>query len=175
VEQAIVESWNLLPPVDQRVPAIVALRERRTTGKRLGIVLDEQPRVAGAAEMRHVFALGAAGCHSPLEMWGHEHVFSDPRLPPSRCQVPIELPGGRIYLDRLFEEELVNAELDGAAYHGEPGQRERDLRRDAALAALGYLVVRFSHLRLHGDPAGVIAELLSILAMRRAQLGLSVA
>lgn len=65
---------------------------------------------------------------------------------------------------------MVNVELDGAAYHGAPGQRERDLRRDTALAALGYLTVRFSHLRLHADPDGVIAELLAILAMRRAQL-----
>jgi len=38
--------------VDQRAPAIVALRERRTTGKRLSVVLDRQPRVAGAAEKR---------------------------------------------------------------------------------------------------------------------------
>jgi hypothetical protein len=175
VEQAVIESWPLLPAIDRRIPAIVALRERRTTGTRLGVVLDEQPRAKGAAEMRHVFGLAAAGCHSPLEMWGHERVFTDPRLPPSRCQVPIDLPSGRVYLDRLFEEEMVNAELDGAAYHGEPGQRERDLRRDAALAALGYLTVRFSHLRLHSDPDGVIAQLLAILATRRHQLGIGAA
>ena len=176
VEQAIVESWPLLPAIDRRAPAIVALRERRTTGDRLLKVLELQPRTAGAAEMRHVFELAAAGCHSPLEMWGHEHVFSDPRLPPSSCQTPVRLPDGRrIYLDRLFEELLVNVELDGAAYHGEPGQRERDLIRDAALAALGYLTVRFSHQRLHADPEGVIRQLLAILATRREQLGTSAA
>ena len=53
-----------------------------------------------------------------------------------------------------------------------PGQRERDIRRDAALATLGYLTVRFSHLRLHADPEGCIEELLAILAARRAQFGL---
>src|SRR3954452_13529762 len=173
LEQAIVESWPLLPAVDRRVPAIVAIRDRRTTGPRLLDALALNRRVVGAAEQRQVFSLAAAGCHSPLEMWGHERVFTDKRLPVSRCQVPVTLPTGLVYLDRLYDAEMVNVELDGAAYHGEPGQRERDLRRDAALAALGYLTVRFSHLRLHADPDGVITELLAILAMRRAQLGIA--
>lgn len=173
LEQAIIESWPLLPEVDRRVPAIVAIRDRRTTGPRLLDVLAANRRVVGAAEQRQVFALAAAGCHSPLEMWGHQRVFADKRLPASRCQVPVTLPSGLVYLDRLYDAELVNVELDGAAYHGAPGQRERDLRRDAALAALGYLTVRFSHLRLHADPDGVIEELRAILSMRRAQLGIA--
>jgi very-short-patch-repair endonuclease len=64
-------------------------------------------------------------------------------------------------------------ELDGAAYHGEPGQRERDIRRDAAVATFGIQTVRFSHPRIFGDPDGVRAEVLAILAVRRRQLGLS--
>jgi len=175
LEQAVVESWPLLPEIDRRVPAIVALRERRTTGARLLAALARQPKTAGAAELRHVFGLAAAGCHSPLEMWGHENVFIDPRLPESTCQVPFDLPTGRIYLDRLYRKELVNVELDGAAYHGEPGQRERDIRRDAQLATFGLLTVRFSHPRLHGDPMGAIDELLRILAARRRQFGLEAA
>ena len=170
LEQAVVESWALLPAVDRRVPAIVAIRDRRTTGARLLEVLALNRGAAGASEQREVFSLAAAGCHSPLEMWGHQRVFTSRRLPVSRCQVPVTLPFGRVYLDRLYDPEILNVELDGAAYHGEPGQRERDLRRDAALAALGFVTVRFSHLRLHADPEGVITELLAILAMRRAQL-----
>ena len=170
IEQAIVESWSLLPDVDRRVPAIVAIRDRRTTGSRLLDVLARNRGAAGSAVQREVFSLAAAGCHSPLEMWGHQRVFTDKRLPASRCQAPVTLPSGKVYLDRLYEVELVNVELDGAAYHGEPGQRERDLRRDAALAALGFVTVRFSHLRLHADPDSVIEELLVILATRRAQL-----
>ena len=170
LEQAIVESWPLLPDVDRRLPAIVAVRERRTTGARLLEVLAANRYAGGAAEQRRIFALAAEGVHSPLELWGHDKVFTDGRLPKSRCQVPVRLPTGVVYLDRLYEAEMVNVELDGAAYHGQPGQRERDLRRDTALAALGYITVRFSHVRLHADPAGVIAELLVILATRRAQL-----
>jgi len=175
LEQAIVESWSLLPEVDRRVPAIVALRERRTTGARLLACLTANGRCSGAAQMKQVFSLVAGGLHSPLEVWGHEHVFSDPRLPVARCQVPVDLPTGRIYLDRLYDGAMVNVELDGAAYHGEPGQRERDLRRDAALAALGFVTVRFSHVRLHTDPDGVRVQLVEVLAVRRRQLGVSAA
>ena len=173
MEQAIIESWPLLSDRDQRLPAIVAVRDRRTTAARLLDTLDRQPRTNGAALMRPMFALLGQGIHSHLEAWGHAHVFTDPRLPQSRTQVRETLPSGRtVYLDRLFEAEMLNVEMDGAAYHGKPGQRERDLRRDAALATLGYLTVRFSHVRLHADPEGVIQEILAILAARRRQFGL---
>jgi very-short-patch-repair endonuclease len=173
MEQVIVESWPLLRDADQRLPAIVAVRERRTRGERLLQCLNLQPKTPGAAEMRDLFGLLALGNHSHLELWGHKRVFSDPRLPASRTQFKVTLPSGRtVYLDRLFEAEMLNVELDGAAYHGKPGQRERDLRRDAQLATLGYLTLRFSHPRLHTDPEGVINEILATLAMRRRQFGL---
>ncbi len=173
IEQAIVDSWALLPERDHRVPVIVAVRERRTTGPALLDVLAANARAKGAAEMRKVFGLVAAGCHSPLELWGHEKVFSHPSLPVSKCQVPLTLRSGGIYLDRYYEAEQLAVELDGAAYHGERGQRERDIRRDAAVAAFGIQTIRFSHPRIFGDPAGVRAEVLAILAIRRQQLGLS--
>lgn len=173
IEQAIVDSWTMLPERDHRVPVIVALPERLVAGPALLEVLSANPRAKGAAEMRHVFGLAAAGCHSPLELWGHEKVFSHPSLPLSKCQVPLTLNSGRIYLDRYYEPERLAVELDGAAYHGEPGQRERDIRRDASVATFGIQTVRFSHPRIFGDPAGVRAELLAILAIRRQQLGLS--
>lgn len=173
IEQAIIDSWTMVPGLDRRVPVITAVRERRTNGASLREVLANNPRANGAAEMRHVFDLVAAGCHSPLELWGHENVFAHPDLPVSKCQVPKTLSTGRIFLDRYYEEELVNVELDGAAYHGERGQRERDIRRDAELAATyGIQAVRFSHPRLHGDPEGVRREVLQILRMRRQQFGL---
>lgn len=61
-------------------------------------------------------------------------------------------------------------ELDGSRYHFETGRRERDMRRDAALVALGWLVVRFSHQRLHEEPDAVRREVLATLAVRRRQL-----
>jgi very-short-patch-repair endonuclease len=92
--------------------------------------------------------------------------------PASVCQLPVEVGRRKFYLDRAFVEELVDVELDGAAYHGAPGQRERDLRRDSALASVGWLTLRFSHARLIDHPDGVIAEICAVLEVRRRQLGL---
>jgi very-short-patch-repair endonuclease len=170
LEQAVIESWSLLPKLARRAPAIVAVRERRTTPRRLLHVLDEQPRTFGAREQRRLFELLDAGNHSELEIWGHANVFADKRLPRSVSQHRVQLGGRVMYLDRAFLPEMTAVELDGAAYHGSPGQRERDLRRDTTLARLGWLTVRFSHPRLHADPGGVVEEILEILTRRRSQL-----
>ena len=54
-------------------------------------------------------------------------------------------------------------ELDGAAFHGSAEDRERDTRRDAGLAALGWVVLRFSYRRLTTDPAGCRAEIEAVV------------
>jgi very-short-patch-repair endonuclease len=64
----------------------------------------------------------------------------------------------------------VDVELDGAAFHGSAGDRERDTRRDVALAALGWVVLRFSYRRLTTDPGGCRREIAAVCAARRRQL-----
>ncbi|MGY1809350.1 endonuclease domain-containing protein [Blastococcus sp. SYSU D00669] len=59
-------------------------------------------------------------------------------------------------------------ELDGAAFHGSPEDRERDTRRAVALAACGWVVLRFTYRRLTTDPEGVGREVLQVCAARRA-------
>jgi very-short-patch-repair endonuclease len=76
-----------------------------------------------------------------------------------------------VYLDLAFPRERVAVELDGAAYHSAPDTRERDLRRDAALSAREWVVLRFSHRRLHAAPDAVRDELADVLMTRRLQLG----
>ena len=45
-----------------------------------------------------------------------------------------------MYLNVYAERERVDIELDGATTHGDPRQREIDLRRDALLATLGIVL-----------------------------------
>ena len=87
-------------------------------------------------------------------------------MPAFARQVPIRLDRYVTYLDVYHEDTLVNFELDGASVHGAPRQREIDLRRDAALAARGILVVRLSHARLTDEPEAVRREVLTILRNR---------
>lgn len=172
LERTVIDSWALLPALNRRAPALVAVRDRRTTAARLSEALSGVGRTVGVAEMRHVFGLIAEGCHSELELWGHEKVFDIGELRRARCQVPLQTRVGKVYLDRYYDEEMLAVEMDGAAYHGSPGQRERDIRRDAAVAALGIQTIRFSHLRLFREPDQVRAETTAVMAMRRCQLGL---
>lgn len=65
-------------------------------------------------------------------------------------------------------EAKVNFELDGRKWHSSAVARERDARRDAALAAMGIMVVRFTHDQLVRTPDLVRAQVLAILAARLA-------
>jgi very-short-patch-repair endonuclease len=64
----------------------------------------------------------------------------------------------------------VAIELDGAAFHGDPAAWEWDIRRDVALAALGWVVLRFSYRRLTTEPDTCRREILTVRAARRSLL-----
>jgi very-short-patch-repair endonuclease len=165
LEQCIVDSWPRLDSDLQRAPAIRAVAQRMTTPDRLRAALDTQPRLGGRRHLAHLIDLLAAGCRSELELWGYAHVFRGLRL---RWQVRLPLDGRSVYLDVFDEEAGVNFELDGRRFHGSIQDRERDLRRDALLAARGIMVVRFTHDRLRREPMEVRRQALAILASRRA-------
>jgi very-short-patch-repair endonuclease len=43
--------------------------------------------------------------------------------------------------------------MDGAAWHGSKRQREKDIRRDALVATVGWQTLRFGYTRLTAEPA----------------------
>jgi len=167
LEDTLVDAWPFLPPDGRPAPLITAVSERWTTPERISTALAAVPRLTGRATMRALLDRLASGCHSALEIWGHDHVFTGPGMPPFERQVRVRLDGRTFYLDVLAPEERVNFELDGAASHGAPDQREADLRRDARLAALGIQVVRFTHQRLFFEPDAVRREVLDVLTAAR--------
>jgi very-short-patch-repair endonuclease len=80
-----------------------------------------------------------------------------------RLQVPIPLTD----LDRidiLVGDRLV-IECDSRQFHGGPDQRLRDLRRDADLAALGFIVLRFDYAQVFGSPETVLAAVLEYVRL----------
>jgi very-short-patch-repair endonuclease len=168
LEQTLVDCWPLLPPGQRREPVIRAVTDRRTTPERIRQAIP--PKLTDKASLEQLLHLLGIGCHSPLEIWGHQHIFTGPGLPDFQRQVPVRLPGHTVYLDLYAPAEKLNIELDGDGSHTSPADRERDLRRDAALAALGILVVRYTHHRLIHDPEGVRREVLAIIAARRARI-----
>ena len=71
---------------------------------------------------------------------------------------------GPYEVDFLWREQRLVVEVDGFAYHSDRAAFERDRRRDADLAALGYTVVRVTWRQLVDEPAAVVARVAQALA-----------
>jgi len=162
-QDAIVYSWPLLPSWPRTGIVTSAVFGGNVTIEQLRGSLANAPKLTGAAELKRVVDLVAAGCQSPLELWGALEVFTGPGMPEFIRQHPV----AGYFLDLYAEDEKVAFELDGASYHAGAGHRERDVRRDARLAALGIQVVRYSYNQLTYEPDQVRREVLAILTARR--------
>jgi hypothetical protein len=171
LELSLVDSWPLLDGDGQRGPLLDAVGRRWTTaGRVLTALRASGHHLPGRAALRNLLAKIEAGCRSELELWGYDHVFTGPDVPPMERQIPVRVDGRTVYLDLLHRPTATNFELDGAKWHDGTSQRERDLRRDADLAKLGIQTIRFSHDRLTLEPQAVRRDVLAILASRRAMI-----
>lgn len=166
---AIVQSWPMLTGAEQRAPLLVATRERVVAVEELLAVAAGAGKLAGIGELRGLAEAISAGCRSELELWGYRDVFDVSGLRHAVRQRGVRVGGRRYLLDMAYEEERVAVELDGRAYHASADQWERDIRRDLALATLGWQTIRLSHRRLTTDPDGCRRDVLSVLANRTHQ------
>jgi len=149
-----------------REAVLRATRARRVTVPDLVSQLDIRPELPGRRPLSELLALIAGGCESELEIFGVRHVLAVPGIPPCEQQYRIVLPSGSARLDAAWPDVKLAVELDGAAFHGSQEARERDLRRDAALVALGWVVLRFSYRRLMREPHACQAEILAAYRRR---------
>jgi very-short-patch-repair endonuclease len=176
--RSVIDTWGLAHGrtanrrARERARAVVieTLRERRVTARELRTELTSQPALAGRRAFDDLLGLVEQGCESELEIWGVRNVLHGPGMPCFVQQHPVRLPWGTVRLDAAVPELRVAVELDGAAFHGSAEARERDTRRDAALAARGWVVLRFSYRRLTTDPEGCRREILEVCRARRALL-----
>lgn len=167
LEDALVASWPLLDGPARRAPLIEAWRRRLVSGERLREHAERMWWVPGIHDLRELVAQLLAGCESELELWGYTDVFNVPGLDDCVRQKTVRV-GDRVYrLDVAYEDELLNIELDGRAYHESKDQWERDIARDLAVATVGWQTLRFSHRRLTADVAGCRRDVLAVRAARR--------
>jgi very-short-patch-repair endonuclease len=85
-------------------------------------------------------------------------------LPAPKCNARV----GAFEVDFLWRDERVVVEIDGLACHGSKAAHQRDRRRDAALQAAGYVVMRFTWRRLVEEELRVLVEVARALALRTA-------
>jgi hypothetical protein len=153
-----------------------ATRERRVSATQLAAELPAVPRLPGLAALVELMALTASGVHSYLEILGVRALSGVAGPPRPQLQYRIVLPDGPVRLDAAWPEARLAVEFDGAAFHGDPEARQRDLRRDAALAALGWVVLGFTYADITERPRVCAAQVVAVYRERRvnaAQAGTS--
>ena len=153
-----------------RSAVIEALRNRHVRVPLLRAEVGTRPALPGRRALAELIDLVEQGCESELEIWGVRRVLRAPGMPAFRQQHAVRLPFGTVRLDAAVPELRVAVELDGAAFHGSAEARERDTRRDVALAAQGWVVLRFSYRRLMREPEACRLEILAVCRARAALL-----
>lgn len=153
-----------------RAAVIGALRERQVHARDVHGALAGRRTLPGRAALAQLVRLVEHGSESELEIWGVREVLTAPGMPRFVQQHRVVLPFGTVRLDAALPELMVAVEMDGAAFHGSAADRERDTRRDVALAALGWVVLRFSYRRLTREPAACRREILAVCRARAALL-----
>ena len=83
-------------------------------------------------------------------------------LPHPKTEVPI----GRYRTDICWPEVKLIVEMDSSKWHNTPGRIEHDKRRDAELAALGWMTIRVTWNDLTKDPIATISRIARIYATR---------
>ncbi|MFC0505741.1 hypothetical protein [Micromonospora costi] len=91
LERTLVDAWPLLATADRSAPVIRAVNDRTTTPQRLMAALAGAPKLAHRAALRTLLTRLAEGCRSPLEIRGHERVFTGPGMPTFRRQARVRV------------------------------------------------------------------------------------
>ncbi len=84
-------------------------------------------------------------------------------LPEPRFNVPFQ----RYELDALWQDHRLVVEVDGFGPHGHRAAFERDRRKDMALVAAGYDVIRVSWRQLNDEPLAVVGAIAAALGRGR--------
>jgi hypothetical protein len=85
-------------------------------------------------------------------------------IPPPQVNLWIDLEGGGVEVDFVWEAEGLIVEVDGYETHGTPTAFERDRSRDVDLHLAGWQVVRFTWRQVVGEPAAVARKVKRLLA-----------
>ncbi|HVP02558.1 MAG TPA: type IV toxin-antitoxin system AbiEi family antitoxin domain-containing protein [Solirubrobacteraceae bacterium] len=151
LERAVHEAEVLrVLDVPEVIAAIDRLPGRRGTGRLRALLAQPSPGPTRRELERRFLALCRAGA-----------------IPQPRLNATVALPERLTEVDALWSRERLVVELDGAGAHLTRRAFETDRRRDAMLAAEGYVVVRLTWRRVVHEQEATLAELRRILAVRR--------
>ena len=150
-----------------------ALRRRLTTPDRIDLRLHNLNRRGrrGAGTLHEMVdeARRKPAPHSGLErtfLW----LLESAGYPEPNRQFPVDVGWERpVHIDFAYPDMRIGIETDGYEPHAARAQWELDRRRDAALALLGWLVIRFSRDDILRRRDYVLATLGEAMKMRTAR------
>lgn len=128
--------------------------------------LDAMPRVRARRELASVIVQYAAGSESYLEYVAATEVFSGAEFAQLMRQHVLSVHGRQYRVDLFDAATMTAIETDGASYHSSPDAWQNDLNRDADLASLGVLTLRFSYRDLIDNPERCRLRLRAVLRSR---------
>jgi very-short-patch-repair endonuclease len=146
----VLEPPALLAATDQIVNGLASRRE-------LHEELVRRPRGRGCARARLVLPVADPLADSPMESvlrW----LLHSGGVPKPELQYEIRTVAGAFRADLAWPERMVLVEFDGDV-HRERDVFVRDLRRQNALVAAGWVILRFSSADLLGRSEEVVAQI----------------
>ncbi len=101
--------------------------------------------------------------------WSHperalHRLFRSANLAGWTANSPVRVGGVLIHPDVRFDRAALVVEVDGRAFHSSPEQHDADHRRQNALVAAGWTVLRFTPRQIAETPAAVIGLVRATLA-----------
>ena len=97
-----------------------------------------------------------------------EFILDDPRVPPWVREFPMSIRGTEARVDFLIPSCNLILEGDGRNWHTRRTDFENDRRRDNALAAAGYQVMRFTYSMLKTEPEECLEQVIAVANHRAA-------
>jgi hypothetical protein len=171
VEDTVLDLIEVAPTFDDAYMWICrAIGRRRTTADRIRVAMDARKKMRWRRDIALALGDAKGGALSVLE-YRYVHRVERPHgLPAALRQARIRQDTRNRYLDNLYEEFGVCAELDGTAAH--PADEQwRDKRRDNANTVGGILTLRFGLLDV-GDRRCETASAVATLLRDRGWTGI---
>jgi very-short-patch-repair endonuclease len=153
---AVVQAFGCLPQEDRAAFVLDCFQRRVVKSGDLTPWIGRQTR--GRRELLALIGYAESGVHSPGELAMLDRALRLTGLPEPVRQFRIDLPTGPVYVDAAYVFARVIVEYDGRDHHFSAAARAQDLERDAALAALGWVVIRCTAEQIRGTNARIFAQ-----------------
>lgn len=149
---------------------IDAIRDNKTNSERITAALKYFPRIKHRRALVEFLTNLKGGVHSYLEYLADRDVFNVPELQQLERQVTFWVDSRKYVVDAFDRRTMTAIELDSRKHHGSEAARRRDLERDAALASIGVLTLRFTYQQVSNEPLKCRKRILDTIATRSRQL-----